>query len=285
MEIYQNKQLTDLPNEVWKPVLGYDGLLASNLGRIKALPRIYFIGKNPQVTKKRIVSQIILKKRGKNGYLISKYSTTKTLLAHRAVALAFLPNPLNKPQVNHIDGNKRNNHVDNLEWCTADENYIHAVLNKKNTLPLGNKPKKEPKPNLYVYLETGELFKTYLKIEDAAKELNISKYSIPNNYNKHFLGFVFSRTKLTEMPPPPIEIPLKPRNPNFTCVYYTKKQPQDNKLNLIKKKVSSVNMFTGIETIYDSISEAARQVNSKSKHIAKALKNKYSHRGYKWFFE
>jgi hypothetical protein len=65
----------------------------------------------------------------KNGYKrvhVSHNGEQYKILIHRLVATAFIPNPLNKPCVNHKDGNKANNHVDNLEWCTHGENLKHA---------------------------------------------------------------------------------------------------------------------------------------------------------------
>ena len=59
---------------------------------------------------------------------INRYKSTKQYI-HRLVGIHFIPNPDNKPQINHIDGNPSNNNVDNLEWCTNDENQRHAVLN------------------------------------------------------------------------------------------------------------------------------------------------------------
>lgn len=73
----------------------------------------------------------------KNKYLytvITHNGIRKTVKSHRLVALAFIPNPENKPQVNHIDGDKQNNHVSNLEWCTASENGLHAFRHNLNKI-------------------------------------------------------------------------------------------------------------------------------------------------------
>jgi hypothetical protein len=82
--------------------------------------------------------------KGTNYLHVSLNSRERVFTVHRLVAETFLPNPENKPQVNHKDGNKLNNHVSNLEWVTASENMKHAYKNKlckKQTRPkLGNSP-------------------------------------------------------------------------------------------------------------------------------------------------
>lgn len=119
--------------EIWKDVVGYEGLYqVSNLGRVKSLD------KNIKV---KIRNQNSVIKRGKilkpnnnnnSGYYkitLSKNGISKVFSVHRLVAETFISNPQNKPCVNHIDGNKLNNDINNLEWTTAKENTIHAFKN------------------------------------------------------------------------------------------------------------------------------------------------------------
>lgn len=117
------------PEEIWKPIDGYEGIYeVSNLGRVKSLKKIVLF-RFPD--KKRFIPDRIFKKSvNVYGYIIVSLHLNlkiKQFRVHRLVARAFIPNPENKPYVNHIDGNKQNNRVDNLEWCTAQENSIHAV--------------------------------------------------------------------------------------------------------------------------------------------------------------
>jgi hypothetical protein len=106
--------------EVWRDIVGYERLYqVSNWGRVKSLPR------NGTIKEERILKPRVTK----NGYLYVHFrngNISKYVKIHRLVAEAFIPNPENKPQVNHINGNKLDNRVDNLEWNTASENTMHA---------------------------------------------------------------------------------------------------------------------------------------------------------------
>lgn len=123
-------------NEIWKDIKGYEGLYqVSNLGRVKALERKFTYNINTKILKEKIKKQCETSKRnGKQGYLCTrlkdKNGNSKCLYTHRLVAEAFIPNPDNKETVNHIDGNKHNNNVNNLEWNTFSENNKHAITLK-----------------------------------------------------------------------------------------------------------------------------------------------------------
>lgn len=117
--------------EEWKIIKGYDGKYqVSNYGRVKSLWRNRPIGRGTGL--KKIYEEKILNLQNNNGYkfvTLMDNGKRNRCYVHRLVAETFLPNPNNKPVVNHIDYNPSNNNVENLEWCTQKENIIHSVVN------------------------------------------------------------------------------------------------------------------------------------------------------------
>lgn len=111
-------------SEIFIPVKGYEGVYeVSNTGKVRSLPRKTSKGGElKQATVQGGYKRVSLSNGSRKGYTV-----------HRLVGMAFLSNPLNKPCINHIDGNPSNNNVSNLEWCTYAENSQHSfnVLGQK----------------------------------------------------------------------------------------------------------------------------------------------------------
>lgn len=182
-------------NEIWKDIKEYEGLYqVSNFGRVKSLLGTKMVhGKLIYINREKILSQTINEK--KKPYLrigLNKKGKRKSFLVHRLVAEAFIPNLQNKPQVNHKDGDKSNNCVENLEWCTNLENKMHAVQNNLTARLYEEKNPHCTKINQYNL--DGILIKQWECIKTASKKLNISASSISNccrNINKTAGQFIW----------------------------------------------------------------------------------------------
>lgn len=155
--------------EQWKEINGYDGYSVSNTGKIKSFRRKSYkengLTLTPETSYKGY-EQVSLYKDGKK----------HQKLVHRLVAEAFIPNPENKPEVNHKDTDKSNNKVSNLEWSTSSENTIHAYKNGlydnlKESLSISG-PNRHPPVRV---VETGKIYRSQ---RELSNELNLCEQSV-----------------------------------------------------------------------------------------------------------
>lgn len=160
--------LNDLLNEEWKDIKKFEGLYQiSNYGRVKSLG-------NKSNHRKEIILKANLSNKNYYKTCLHKNSIIKTFNVHRLVAEAFIENVFLKKEINHIDGNKKNNCVGNLEWVTRKENQIHAY---KNKLQVAKKNNERSFP-IYQLTLDGKIINTFPSIMEAERKTGIKNANI-----------------------------------------------------------------------------------------------------------
>lgn len=184
-----------MQKEIWKDIINFEGIYqVSNLGRVRSLDRIRYHPQGQMKLKGKILSQFL----GAKDYLYVRVQNKKsnTSRVHRLVATAFLPNPNNKEQVNHRDGIKDNNNVENLEWCTNFENQKHSWDSKtrgvKSDLCISYKKKNIHKLTSEQVKTIRDMFSTnkFTKVA-LAKMFNVSdsliRYIVQNKIHNYLI--------------------------------------------------------------------------------------------------
>lgn len=151
--------------EEWRKIKGFEEYEVSNLGNVRTLKK-----GNPKMLR--------LQNDGLGYYYVCLYKEKHfKFKVHRLVAKAFIENPENKPQVNHIDGDKQNNNISNLEWCTISENRLHALncLKIKNGMT-GRKGKLHNRsiPVMQIDINTNQIINKYFGAAEAYRETGIN---------------------------------------------------------------------------------------------------------------
>ena len=196
--------------EEWRDIRDFEGMYqVSNRGRVRSLDRI-------DARNRRIKGRILAAKYGATGnyqqVCLCKDGVHHYIAIHRLVAEAFIPNPENKPTVNHIDENKQNNNIENLEWATYMENAHHgtriqrcyANRDYKEIMRKSRETKiaKGIMKHVYQYDLNMNLIAEYDSVVDASKILGIDpsgigKVARTNTPKKTYKGFIWRYNQLT----------------------------------------------------------------------------------------
>ena len=248
--------ITDSGIEIWKPIVGYDfNYQVSNLGNVKQII-------NNQKT--RNSEEIILHKyKASKGYpyvRLFKSSKARTTYIHRLVAIAFIPNPYNKPEVDHINTNTEDCRIRNLRWVTHKENanneltrqhckdnvYTKEVADRSLKIRKATNGLSAPK-TVYQYTKNGEFVKEYFSMEEAERQTGASHICEVLDDNTVSAGGFIWATSLTD---------------NFKY---------EKRISKRLKPILQYDLNGRLLAEWPSVSEAARQLKTSTSSICKSI--------------
>jgi len=240
--------LTEEDLETWRDIEGFEGYYqVSNLGRVKGVARDLPDGKH--------IKEKIREPQGSTYLAIDLWKDNKShnKLVHRLVAQAFLPNPDNLPEVNHKDGNPRNNSVANLEWVSSSSNTAHRLATK------GTSYRKSVQ-----CLETGEIFTS---ISAASRSVNASTQQVIDSINSKSCckGKTFA---YTDQLPEDVESYISAAHAKYQTFHRRPNMKNSRKVRAIE---------TG--QIFDSMAEASRFYNCDTATIRNRINAKKAFNG------
>ena len=257
--------MNDYNTEVWKDVKDYEGIFqVSNFGRVKSMSRLitYKDGRS-YTSKEKLMSPVL----NSDGYPCTHFKVSgegRTVRIHRLVAQAFVDNPYDYDEVNHIDEDKTNNHYCNLEWCTRKENMNHGTLWERVWKhPNQIKAREDSKsPIIAVNIDTEKELR-FSSINEADsqgfKRRNI--WAVLNGSDKSHKGYVwFRESEYNE-------------------------QLKENALKHFRIKIKQLNDDGVLINVFDDMKQAGESVGVHPSNISRAVNKGRKCKGYKWIRE